>query len=85
MQFGDHKIGLCETNWLTPNKVRDLSITTTTHFIVVDYLNQEVNASSSEYVNLDQSNLHNTLVNYNNKKVKLKGDLKCNFKRYSKK
>ena len=72
MQFNGNKIGLCETNWLTPCKVRDLSITTTTHFVVVDYLSQEIKIQSSEYINVDNTNLHESQINYDSQIIKLK-------------
>ena len=51
-------ISVCETNWLTPNKVRKLEITTSTHFIELDYQNQSIELFNSKYVNVNESNLY---------------------------
>ncbi len=58
LNFDNGKIGLCETNWLTPMKTRNLTITTTSHYVTVDYLTQEIEMSHSRYTNLDESNLY---------------------------
>ena len=58
LNFDDGKIGLCETNWLTPMKTRNLTITTTSHYVTIDYLTQEIEMSHSRYTNLDESNLY---------------------------
>ena len=42
MKFDNSIIGLCETNWLTPMKVRRLDITTTNCYVSMDYLKQEI-------------------------------------------
>ena len=73
MQFDNDKIGLCETNWLTPCKVRDLSITTTSHFVVVDYLSQEIKVQSLKNFNVDNSNLHKSQINFDSQILKVKG------------
>ena len=60
-------VGICQTNWLTPMKVRDLSITTTKNFINMDFLNKTVNVMNSEYGKIDQSNLYGTKINFKSK------------------
>tara|TARA_B100001250_G_C19809374_1_gene795041 strand:- start:678 stop:1673 length:996 start_codon:yes stop_codon:yes gene_type:complete len=57
MKFENGLIGLCETNWLTPMKVRDISITTDTCFVTIDYIKQEIKVLSTEYKNFDPANL----------------------------
>ena len=64
-------VGICQTNWLTPMKVRDLSITTTKNFISMDFLNKNVNVMNSEYGNIDQSNLYDTEINFKSKALQV--------------
>ena len=47
--FEDGKIGLCETNWLSPMKVRQLNITTTDSYLSVDHTKQEIKILSSKF------------------------------------
>ncbi len=42
--------GLCEANWLTPTKVRQLSITTDNAHIVADYIDQTIEISKASLV-----------------------------------
>ena len=58
--FDDGKVGLCETNWLTPMKVRELNLTTPDCYIKMDYLTQEIEVLRSNYGNIDESNLYQT-------------------------
>lgn len=63
MEFNDNTLGLCETNWLTPMKVRELSITTDTSFVRIDTLRQNMTISKSEYGEINRSNLFQVPVN----------------------
>ena len=58
MGFEDGMIGLCETNWLTPMKVRELNITTTTCHVNLNYLTPEIRILSSQFGEIDESNLY---------------------------
>ena len=51
-------ISKCETNWLTPMKIRNLVITTSTHYIIIDFQNQSILTNNSEYHQVDHSNLY---------------------------
>lgn len=42
LRFGDDSIGLLEINWLTPTKVRDLTVTGERGMFRVDYLTQDL-------------------------------------------
>ena len=63
MRFEGGQIGLCETNWLTPMKVRDLSLTTDTCYVNLDYLEQKINIFSSDYGDIDAGNLYKPPMN----------------------
>ena len=72
MTFADGKVGLCQTNWLTPMKVRELNILTTTGFVNLNYLNQEIHHMSSEYQEVDESNLYQTGIEVAESRMKVK-------------
>ena len=69
IDFEDHativlnfKNGLCgviEINWLTPMKIRKLSLTCHKGFVEADFINQSVQTSSSSFEHVDESNLFN--------------------------
>ena len=62
LNYSNGVIGVCQTNWLTPMKVRELLLTTSTHHIRVDYINQEITSTKSVFVDVDESNLYNPLI-----------------------
>ena len=74
LRYDDGKVGLCQTNWLTPMKVRELNILTTTGFVNLNYLNQEIHHLSSTYNTIDESNLYKTGMEVAKSKIKLKGE-----------
>jgi len=78
IEFEDHAIivlnfendlcGVIEVNWLTPMKIRTLSLTCEKSFVEVDFINQTVKTSSSSIENLDETNLYNlSIINQINK------------------
>ncbi len=74
MGFEDGKLGLCETNWLTPMKVRELNITTTTGYVNLNYLTQEIEILSSQFGEIDESNLYQPPIEVSEEKTSLKGE-----------
>ena len=62
-------ISVCETNWLTPHKVRRLEITTSSHFIEMDYFNQAIRVSTSKYLKVDKRNLYSTDIEIDAKEI----------------
>jgi len=62
LEYSNGVLGLCETNWSTPTKVRDISITTDKFFIQIDYINQAVTTFNTDYTNVDKSNLYQPKV-----------------------
>ncbi len=67
LTFSKGKIGFCETNWLSPVKVRDINILTTTGIIYADYLDQKIRLTSNVDERLSNNNLPNVKeisVNY---------------------
>ena len=74
MGFEDGRIGLCETNWLTPMKVRTLHITTTDCYVNLNYLTQEIEILSSKFGEIDESNLYRPPIDISKQKISLKGE-----------
>ena len=46
LQFENGAIGICETNWLAPIRVRKLDLTTPDQFVNINYLDQTIKVSS---------------------------------------
>lgn len=69
LNFENGMIGLCETNWLTPMKVRELNLTTTDCYVNLNYLNQKIEISSSKFGNIDESNLYKTGLEFNKQQI----------------
>ncbi len=49
LRFSNHAIGILDVNWLTPTKVRELSITGEKGMYLVNYLTQEVYFYENDY------------------------------------
>ncbi len=67
--FEDGTIGLCETNWLTPMKVREVNITTSTCYINLNYLTQEIEILSSHFGKINDSNLYQPPMEVREQKI----------------
>lgn len=59
LEFEDGGLGFIEVNWLTPMKVRKLSLTCSQAFVQADYIDQSMEISSSSIKDLDPNNLFN--------------------------
>ncbi|MHB8584432.1 MAG: Gfo/Idh/MocA family oxidoreductase [Thermoplasmatota archaeon] len=57
LEFPQGIFGLVEVNWLTPMKVRRLSLTGSEAFAEVDYMSQTVKISTSRFEGLNEGNL----------------------------
>ena len=60
LKFANGVHGFIEVNWLTPMKVRTLSLTCLKSFVEVDYQEQSLTVSSSTVGPLDPFNLYHT-------------------------
>jgi len=58
LDFENQIKGICEVNWLTPLKVRKLSLTCTGAFIEIDFTNQLLTESSLESFDVNDENLY---------------------------
>lgn len=57
MELDDSVIATVEVNWLTPMKVRQVSLTCSSGFAQMDYINQSLEFSSSIIPDIDDSDL----------------------------
>ena len=56
--------GLMEVSWLTPMKLREISITGMNGIADMDYMDQEVKISKAEFGRIDYNNLWRIPINY---------------------
>ena len=56
MEMGNDIIGFVEINWLTPMKVRKVSLTCSGGFVQLDYMDQSLEFSSSTMGEIDSTN-----------------------------
>lgn len=71
LEFSSGKEGVCEANWLTPMKVRQLTLTCSTHFVDLNYINQSISVSTSHFVDLDEANLFTAALEVERRMVSL--------------
>ena len=64
-------ISICETNWLTPMKIRKLGITTSSHYVELDYQSQSVKLFNSRYVDLNEKDLYSSDLEFESKDVQI--------------
>lgn len=64
--------GFIEVNWLTPMKVRKVSLTCSKNFVEFDYISQSLEVSSSAIIDFDKSNLYQLPQKYEIRKISIK-------------
>jgi UDP-N-acetylglucosamine 3-dehydrogenase len=69
LRFQNGVHGFVEVNWLTPMKVRMLSLTCLKNFVEVDYMDQSVTVSSSTLGPLDPFNLYQIPLEHHTQRV----------------
>ncbi len=72
LQFDNGVTGVLEVNWLTPHKVRSLSITCSNDYVEVDYITQSLIVTSSRLREYDVSNLFDIPLEHNIRKFSVK-------------
>ncbi len=65
-------IGLLETNWLTPMKVRKVSMTCSEGYVQLDYMDQTMEISSSRFKELDLANMSQIPMELDVRRISLK-------------
>ena len=69
VKFINGNTAVCEANWLTPNKVREMSITTDSHYIVMNYISNQIQLHKSFYLDTNSSNLYNPKLSYESETI----------------
>lgn len=72
MDFEDGTTGFVEVNWLTPMKVRKLSLTCMKNFVELDYITQSARISSSQIGDFDRSNLYNIPIEFDIRNISIR-------------
>lgn len=72
LNFENGTVGFIETNWLTPMKVRKLSLTCEEIFAEIDYINQEIQLSSSSIAEYNIADLSKNPWEFHIQKISLK-------------
>lgn len=72
LKFSSGISGHIETNWLTPMRVRKVYITCSKGFVVMDYIAQAVEISTSSFIDGDLSNLYQMATQYKKETVVVK-------------
>jgi len=84
LDFEDGGVGFIEVNWLTPMKVRKLSLTCSEAFVQADYIDQSMEISSSSIRDLDPGNLFNISLDLDVHRMSVKKEepLKVELERF---
>lgn len=64
--------GFIEVNWMTPMKVRKVSLTCSSNFVEFDYITQSLEVSSSTVFDYNTSNLYQLPQKYEIRKISIK-------------
>jgi UDP-N-acetylglucosamine 3-dehydrogenase len=72
MEMGDGTIGLVEVNWLTPMKVRKVTMTCSAGYAQLDYTDQSMELSSAKVQELDPSDMFHIPLEYDLRRVSVK-------------
>lgn len=71
LEFKNGVFAFIEVNWLTPMKVRKVSLTCSLNFVEMDYINQNLQISSSTIKKLDIGNLYRIPQEYEERKIEV--------------
>ena len=74
LDFNNRKTGIVEVNWLTPMKVRRLSLTCSKNYVDIDYMDQSALICSSSFTDPASQNLYDVPLEFYTRKVSLKKD-----------
>lgn len=62
INFTNGLCGVVEVNWLTPMKIRKLSLTCDKSFVEADFINQSIQISTSSFEKVDDANLYDVPI-----------------------
>ena len=67
IHFENGRSSVVEVNWITPMKVRKISLTCDIAFVDIDYMDQEIVVSSSNFMELDNPNQFQPKIQFESK------------------
>jgi predicted dehydrogenase len=71
LEYGNGIKCVCEVNWLTPVKVRELTLTFDDAFVIVNLINQTATIINHKLYNVDEKNLFKSSQKLEKKVIKL--------------
>tara|TARA_B100000579_G_scaffold77583_1_gene60147 strand:+ start:3740 stop:4747 length:1008 start_codon:yes stop_codon:yes gene_type:complete len=71
LNYGDGKIGICETSWHSPVKIRRLAVTSSTIHAKINFMNQSINLSKSDRLSFTEGNLFKQKIEVDNQDIRL--------------
>jgi len=72
LKFENEILGIVDTNWLTPMRIREITLTCEKSLIRVNYMAQAIDISTSKMGDLDDMNLYHLPIEMENISVGLK-------------
>ena len=72
IDFNGGETGFVEVNWLTPMKVRKLSLTCSKNYVEVDYMDQSALVCSSSFKQLEPGNLYEVPIEFDLRRIALR-------------
>jgi UDP-N-acetylglucosamine 3-dehydrogenase len=71
LSFSNGIESICEASWLTPMKVRQLFLTTSSHYIELDYMNQSITLSKSNFIKNEAKGMYSSSMEVNTQKLNI--------------
>ena len=69
IKFENGKSAVLEVNWITPMKVRTLSLTCEKGFVVLDYIKQSISISASKFVDIGDKKQFPAKIEFDTKNI----------------
>ena len=71
LEFNNGIKTMSEISWLSPMKVRELTLTCSKAYVVINYATQEIEVLKSKFTNLDEGNLFNINQEIESQKIEI--------------
>ena len=69
--FENGNTAMIEVNWITPMRVRTLSLTCEKSFVELDYMKQQISVSNSRFTNPTDPQMYPLKIEYDTKTISL--------------
>ena len=71
LEFKNGIKSMSEISWLSPMKIRELTLTCSKAYVVINYATQEIEVLKSKFTNLDEGNLFNINQEIESQKIEI--------------